>query len=80
MFHVPERARRPHPYDPEMAAAGTNSGYFEIDSVEPGWLLCFICSDGEGWEHASVRAERHNRRQQRTPTWREMTQVKNLCW
>lgn len=53
--------------------------------------LALIASDGTepevpaglGWEHVSVHAYRgtlERARQLRTPTWREMVFVKDLCW
>lgn len=78
MFHVPELARNTtHPSLGTTAADG-NNGAFEIESPEPGWRLWLIASDGMGWEHVSVHAARGH--QQRTPTWKEMSYVKRLCW
>lgn len=61
-FHVPERARMTaHPVLGSTSAAG-NNGAFALDSVEPGWRLAFIVSDGtedpalDVWEHVSVHA------------------------
>ena len=80
MFHVPERARdRTHPLLKSTAADG-NNGAFHLDSPEPGWQLALLCSDGDGWEHVSVHAYRARGRQMRTPSWREMAFVKDLCW
>ena len=36
--------------------------------------LRVICSNGGGWEHVSVSAERA------TPTWEEMEYIKNKYW
>lgn len=78
MFHVPETSRdRTHPILGTTSADG-NNGAFYLPSPEPGWTLTLICSDGEGWEHASVHARRGTK--MRTPTWREMTFVKTTCW
>lgn len=80
-FRVPEVARwcdAPGGY--ASTSADGNNGAFRIDSPEPGWKLAFICSDGEGWEHVSVHAFRKEGKQQRTPSWREMVFVKDLCW
>ena len=89
MMHVPERARlttADHPLMGTDASYG-NNGAFTLDSCEPGWRLFLICSDGtepdaEGdlahWEHVSVRAARGQA--SRIPTWREMCQVKAICW
>jgi hypothetical protein len=82
-FHVPDTGRNTdHPQ------LGTNPGdpygAFDVASPEPGWRLTLICFDGRdvgdlsGWEHVSVHAFRGA--QKRTPTWREMCWVKDLCW
>lgn len=85
-FHVPEAARiTDHPYLATTAAAG-NNGAFTLASPEPGWELWMICSDGTEepdnpdfqWEHCSVHAANNSRL--RTPTWKEMVFVKDLCW
>jgi len=83
-FHVPERWRlTDHPVLRSTSTDGCN-GAFLVPSPEPGWTLVLICSDGAAapdlvpWEHVSVHAAR--RRQARTPTWKEMVYVKNLCW
>jgi len=34
----------------------------------------------EKWEHVSVHARRDHGQQLRTPTWKEMVFVKDLCW
>ncbi len=85
-FHVPELARiTDHPHIGTTSADGHN-GAFDIESPEPGWRLALICSDGtdlsaaEKWEHVSVHAYRKAGRQMRTPNWREMSYVKDLCW
>jgi hypothetical protein len=79
-FHVPELARNTtHPQLGTTSADG-NNGAFDIESPEPGWRLALICSDGIGWDHVSVHAYRGVGRQQRTPNWREMSYVKDLCW
>jgi hypothetical protein len=87
-FHVPELARdTTHPMLGSTSADG-NNGAFHIESPEPGWRLALICSDAtdpsipesDGWEHVSVHAYRNGGRQMRTPTWKEMAYVKDLCW
>ena len=80
-FHVPESARdTTHPVLGTTRAQG-NNGAFVLDSPEPGWQLVLICSDGISWDHVSVHvAKRGGRRRQRTPNWREMSYVKDLCW
>ncbi len=86
MFHVPELARdTTHPILGSTSADG-NNGAFLLESPEPGWRLALICSDGtdpdapegNGWEHVSIHA--HNAARLRTPTWKEMSYVKRLCW
>lgn len=62
---------------------GVDGGVYTLASCEAGWWLVFILSNGAGWEHVSVRASRRGpsgRLQDRTPTWREMCQVKAACW
>jgi hypothetical protein len=85
-FHVPELARdTTHPVLGSTSADG-NNGAFDLESPEPGWRLALLCSDGSEapdvvdwqWEHVSVHAYRNS--QSRTPTWKEMTYVKRLCW
>lgn len=87
-FHVPELARiTSHPVLASTEADG-NNGAFDIESPEPGWRLSLIASDGNEspdvlayqWEHVSVHAYRHGGRQERIPTWKEMSYVKRLCW
>ncbi len=83
-FHVPEMARNyEHPQLGTDLRDG-NNGLFDIESPDSGWRLALICSDGEGWEHVSIHAYRgrglSHERQQRTPNWREMCYVKDLCW
>jgi hypothetical protein len=83
MFHVPPERYRvldgPMGSDP-----GIPAGAFVVDSCEAGWSLVLIADDGRApghetdWEHVSVRAE--SRRRSRIPTWREMAQIKDLCW
>lgn len=85
-FHVPELARiLDHPQLWSTRDDG-NNGAFQVPSVDPGWTLFFICSDStqmdavgyERWEHVSVQACVRNR--SRVPTWKEMCQIKDICW
>jgi hypothetical protein len=85
-LHVPELARdTTHPLLGSTSAAG-NNGAFHVESPEPGWTLALIASDGSEvpdvpdwqWEHVSVHA--YNNSRLRTPTWKEMSYVKRLCW
>src|SRR5262245_30266106 len=85
-FHVPESSRllsgpmgsRPHE---------GQWGAFVMNSPEPGWQLALICDDGTttavaesiGWEHVSVHAFKAADKM-RTPTWKEMAFVKDVCW
>ena len=84
-FHVPEHARDiTHPILGTTSSDG-NNGAFHLNSPESGWRLALICSEddpSEGifWEHVSVHAYRGKGRQQRTPTWKEMAFVKDVCW
>lgn len=104
-FHVVERARdTTHPILASSVEDGNNGAFF-LDSVEPGWKLAIIASDGSEdpelaakfgrWEHVSVHAFKPEGRRagrligigsepskgaSRTPTWREMCQVKDLFW
>lgn len=86
-LHVPERARiTDHPRLASRSADG-NNGAFRIESPEPGWELWLIVSDGmdpdaHGWEHVSVHAAKGAgpKAKLRTPSWREMAHVKDLCW
>ena len=88
IMHVPEFARvTDHPTLATDRTDGDN-GAFDLESVEPGWRLAIIASDGtdpsvpecRGWEHVSVHAYRRGGAQQCTPTWREMCAVKDLFW
>jgi hypothetical protein len=91
-FHVPEAARnRTHPLFGSDSDAG-NNGMFLLASPEPGWRLMLICSDSsepdavgfDRWEHVSVHAFKDGTREfvskDRTPSWKEMCFVKDLCW
>jgi hypothetical protein len=55
-----------------------NNGCFMLPSCVPGRSLCAIASDGMKWEHVSVSAIQKGIN--RTPTWGEMCQIKNLFW
>lgn len=79
MFRVPERYRV---HGGELGSDFTygQNGAFCVESPEPGWLLLLIVSNEEGWEHVSVHAAKNKGRTERTPTWREMAFVKDLCW
>ena len=84
-FHLPASSRIT---DGPLASSPEDgqNGAFHLESVEPGWMLFLIGSDStdpdaEGlpkWEHVSVHARRSDR--VRTPTWKEMCQVKDRRW
>ncbi len=86
MFHVPESARDTTHPDLASTSADGNNGLFRLASPEPGWMLALVCSDSwepdipEKWEHVSVHAYNNMGRKSRTPTWKEMCAVKDLCW
>lgn len=80
-FHVPEKSRIVLGAMRSDASFG-NNGAFTLASPEQGWSLFIVASDGLGWEHVSVHAERgeHPPRRQRTPNWAEMCLVKDRFW
>lgn len=84
MFHHPPVGRIVnHPTFGSTDAYG-NNGAFLVESPESGWSLLLILSDqplapGEtAWEHVSVHVA--DRKRMRTPTWKEMCYVKEVCW
>lgn len=81
-FHVPELSRGGPMTHPALHGTSIdgNNGAFDIASPEPGWRLAFVTSDGESWEHVSIHAYNVIRTKQRTPTWKEMSYIKRLCW
>jgi hypothetical protein len=75
-----EKFRKEHPNHPE-GYRGPGGGYFEVPTRELGRLdtLRVIADNGTmgeatGWEHVSVSL------QSRTPTWSEMSRIKELFW
>jgi hypothetical protein len=79
-FHVPEGARITEGPVASDRRDGHN-GAFVVPSVEAGWELVFLASDGEGWDHVSARAQRTgDPSKSRIPTWREMVFLKGVCW
>ena len=89
-FHVPERSRITEGPLASASEAG-QYGAFLVPSPEPGWTLALMADDGThadvpesaGWEHVSVTAWRGTRPltgRSRTPSWKEMAFVKDLCW
>jgi hypothetical protein len=82
MFHVPHASRVRRTRLASDDADG-NNGAFVLPSPESGWWLIIIASDGDGWEHVSVHAERpaggtHIR--SRVPRWSEMCFAKATFW
>lgn len=77
MFHVPEEFRL---LRGRMGSDSTygNNGRFVIPSVVTGRALLAIASDGLGWEHVSIHAEKGEGLF--VPYWQEMVQVKDLFW
>lgn len=74
-----------YPLLPEVEQRRVRSGPLASDSTygnNGAFILTYtvefavIVSDGEGWEHVSVRPYY----QDRTPTWEEMCYFKNLFW
>lgn len=82
-LHPPAGAVRitDHATHGSTEADGANGAFWCL-SVEPGWKVAIIMSDGGGWDHVSVHAfrERAQRIQVRTPTWREMEDIRRRCW
>ena len=70
MFKVPERYRVEVPGYPP---GDSQNGCFAV-KLRHAQVLRIIASNGAGWEHVSVS------RNDRTPTWDEMCQVKALFW
>lgn len=76
-FHVPERFRARMQGLAAINHAGAgNNGVFFIPNPNGASTLTLrvICSDQMGWEHVSVSCK------SRTPTWAEMSYVKDLFW
>ena len=78
MFHVPHKSRITHGAMGSGDWAG-NNGAFQI------WLsnrtdAMVVASDGQGWEHVSVRMVDKSTGQDRTPTWAEMCKIKDIFW
>lgn len=71
-FKVPNKSRvRSGPMGSSDDAG--NNGMFVI-TLKHGQKVKVIASDGFGWEHVSVS------RNDRTPTWDEMCQIKDMFW
>lgn len=71
-FHVPEKYRV---LGGDLASDESygNNGAFLV-RLERSQICFVIASDGMNWEHVSVS------RQDRSPTWDEMSQVKAMFW
>ena len=80
MFHVPNQYRiTPIVAHMQQLQPG-NNGVFVIPSpTGTGRKLTVIASDGMGWEHVSVHAEKKNS-PMLIPYWDEMNYVKCLFW
>ena len=80
MFKVPENCRvtmGAGPYN--STKQDGNNGVFATMFSRPPFKsvgIQMIASDGEGWEHVSVKLTTANR----TPNWEEMCFVKSLFW
>lgn len=86
-FHVPNPYRvKNGPL--RSSERNGNNGAFIFSSVIPSHTIITIASDGSSWEieglpgtpweHVSVHCEQGRR--EKTPTWSEMCQVKNMFW
>lgn len=78
MFHVPNKDRITYGTMGSGNWIG-NNGAFQV------WLsnrtdAIILASDGEGWEHVSVRMYDKGTGQDRTPTWAEMCKIKDMFW
>lgn len=71
-FHVPEKSRVYLQGYPILDDYGNNGAF--ICKLKHGQSLRVIASEGMGWEHVSVS------RTDRSPTWEEMCQIKDLFW
>lgn len=56
-----------------------NNGAFSI-WLSNRTLAMVVASDGEGWEHVSVRMVDKSTGNDRTPTWAEMCKIKDIFW
>ena len=78
MFHVPEKYRLVTGRMKSDASWGNNGAFLIPSKDREGRQLAIIASDGMGWEHVSIHAERG--KESCTPYWDEMCQVKSLFW
>jgi len=72
MMRVPNQFRIRDGAFASTEADGNNGAF--MPTLRHKQLVRVIASDGAGWEHVSVS------RSDRTPTWDEMCQVKDLFW
>lgn len=80
MFHVPEQYRFRNPQLEALTPSFKKNRVFCIPSpTGKGRVLTVIASDGMGWEHVSVHAEKKNS-PMLLPYWDEMQFVKELFW
>ena len=78
MFHVQNRDRIT--YGPMGSANWMgNNGAFQI-AMSGRTDAMVVASDGEGWEHVSVRMVDKSTGNDRTPTWAEMCKIKDIFW
>lgn len=78
MFHVPNKSRITY----GIMGSGNhygNNGAFQINLSNRSDAMV-VASDGEGWEHVSVRMVDRSTGQDRTPTWAEMCKIKSIFW
>lgn len=74
MFKVPEKFRLKKGIMGSTPKEG-NNGAFSIKTIKfHNIIMHCIASDGAQWEHVSVSIH------DRTPTWEEMSYIKNLFW
>jgi hypothetical protein len=71
-FKVPEKFRVKTGQLATSSSAGNNGAF--VVMLKHNQKVDVIASDGLGWEHVSVS------RSDRTPTWDEMCQIKDLFW
>lgn len=77
-FHVPNKLRIVHGIMGSGDWAG-NNGAFKLGMSHKTDAMV-IASDGEGWEHVSVRMIDRPTGKDRTPTWAEMCKIKDIFW
>ena len=77
MFHAPNKHRlRNHSFLGSDDSYGNNGVFFV--PIDKKIIAQVIASDGEGWEHVSVVILEDGEEQ--TPTWDEMSAVKDIFW